>query len=153
MRIRVVAALAASLLAGEAAAASILQVEGDGASSSRSVMVISAMPAGRSVDVLADGGVAETSRSVVVLGEPPVSQERVAAIGGGATPSVLRGGVYGEALPAPVAEPEPVKKPSRPALRAKERAERRAIREAARFGEPLPQKAETQPETGQGSGS
>lgn len=122
MRIHIAIIIAASLLSLEAQASSILVVEDNPATTSRSVMVIE------------EGA--------------GVSEERVASIVTNSTPAVLRGGVYGEALPAPVAEAELVEKLSRPALRKKERAERRAIREASRFGEPLPEKPETDQKTG-----
>jgi len=154
MRIQVAIIVVGSLCAGAAAASSILQVEGGGAQSSRSVMVISSTPASASVDIFPADSVAQISRSVVVINEPPaVSNERVAAINSRSTPVVLRGGVAGDALPAPVVEEEQPKALSRPQQRAKERAERRAIREAIEFGEPLPQKAETQETTDQPAGT
>lgn len=148
MRYQVAVVVAGCLFAGEAAASSILHIDGEGVQSSPSIMVISQTPKSASIDVISADGMAQVSRSIVAIGEPSnVSDERVAAINGGPAPTVLRGGVMGDALPAPVAEPEPqpATKLSRPAQRKKERDERRAIREAVRFGEPLPQKAETQP--------
>jgi hypothetical protein len=154
MGIQAVVTVSICLFTGGAMASSILHVEGSGAQSSRSVMVAPQNIPARSIEVIGADGITQVSRSVVVIGEPSgVSNERVAAINNGSAPSVMRGGVFGEALPAPVAEPEPVKKLSRPALRKKERDERRAIREAIRFGEPLPKKAETQAPTNQESGS
>ncbi|MCO5063254.1 MAG: hypothetical protein M9924_02445 [Rhizobiaceae bacterium] len=153
MRFRVALAISASLVTGQATASSILHIEGNGAPSSRSIIVAPQPSMPDSIDVLEGEGMARVSRSVIAVGEPSeVSDEHVAAISAGTAPVVLRGGVYGEALPAPVAEPEPEKKLSRPAQRKQERDERRAVREAIRFGEPLPQKAETQAPAEQQSG-
>ncbi|MGC4026989.1 MAG: hypothetical protein QM744_18720 [Mesorhizobium sp.] len=146
MRIQVAIIVAGSLFAGEAAASSFLQIEGDGAQTSRSVMVIPQAQSSASVDVLSADGMAQVSRSIIAISEPPtVSNERVAAINSGLAPAVLRGGVFGDALPAPVAVEEEQPKPlSRPEQRKKERDDRRAVREAIEFGEPLPKQAETQ---------
>ena len=146
MSIRMAITVGSILLAGEAAASSIIRIEGNGTSSSRSVIVISQVAVSISVDAIGADELAQVSRSIVAVGPlTAVSDERVAAIDGHSSPTVMRGGVYGEVLPAATSEPEPVKKLSRPAQRKKERDERRAIREAIRFGEPLPQKAENQP--------
>lgn len=145
MRIQVAIIVVGSLFAGEAAASSILEVESGGAHSSRSVMVIQPAQNSTSVDVLSANGMAPLSRSVIAIGEPPaVSNERVAAISSGTAPTVLRGGVFGDATPAPVVEEEQPKPLSRPEQRKKDRDERRAVREAIEFGEPLPAQAETQ---------
>jgi hypothetical protein len=161
MRIQLVAAIAGSLVAGQVQASSILVIEGGPVSETRSVTVVPQVPTrSSSINLLQSNDVADVSRSVVMIGEPlAVDQETVAAINNdGRVGSVLRGGVFGDALPAPVVEPEPVKKLSRPAQRKMERDERRAIREAIRLGQPLPQKAEAQPganqpATDQGSGT
>lgn len=157
MRILIAIAVAAGVFTSEAVASSIIRIEDGPATASPSALIIQQKAPMSSVAVLEADQIAGISRSVLTIGQSPaVSGENVAAINGNAVPKVLRGGAFGEALPAPVVEPEPVKELSRPAQRAKERAERRAIREAIRFGEPLPEKAETdanQPATDQESGT
>lgn len=136
---------------------SIVQLDGEtitSAADRKPTSIVATSDASLAEPAKAQSNVRPLSASVVAMGQPsPVSPEQVAAIGedsngkqrSGAGPIVVRGGIFGDAAPEPVAlaSPEAAKpKLSRPQLRKIARDIRRAVREGRM---PPPGTAESAP--------